>query len=668
MKQIEIERGDLAKMPLQDLPNELLLLIWDILEPREMNALVLTCRQFHETFNILLYRHVVRHCPDLVTAWIGEKGQVQTLREFTRAGGDVTNNPETTPLFAAATHGQDAVINVLIEMGIDIDMISPRWKRTAALFKAATEGHLSTVRLLLDAGAAVDAQESGDDTALMAAARGGHEEVAWLLLARGADPAALNYSDRPVLSYALEGGCSIPIIELLLKATPKDLLDDMNEGGPTPLGFAAQRGDIPATKLLLAAGASLDAGGRDYTPLRLAIEAEEEDMVRFLLDVGADANETPSQYAPMPLAVDLGLDRILALLLERGADTSYVLPWGDIPLDNAVRKNHYRCARLLLDAGALASYEADDPSDLAYPLIVMDDDMAIPIAEKMAVSHDWRNEALLWAARNDNRMIVEMSLAHGADIETGADWRDPYSPLMVAAMNGRAEIVRILLEQGANAYLTDSNGLTALAVAAQRGWIDAVLELLQGQPAVAPPMVNLIDLPDHWNRTPLFHATVTGNFAVAAILLAHGSAAIDSSTDASRTPRSVVEEWSHRRHTLDTATRDAVKIMSEMFDDPATAKSKMTTAATAQTKPILCGPGEMRGSSHYDLWAFPETASQCLICGIPIPAYGVRFYHVDSEYDACPDCRVGSSGTFYKDSVLVEVRGGKEPVAPSQLP
>jgi hypothetical protein len=99
-----------------------------------------------------------------------------------------------------------------------------------------------------------------------------------------------------------------------------------------------------------------------------------------------------------------------------------------------------------------------------------------------------------------------------------------------------------------------------------------------------------------------------------------------------------------------------------MFDDPATAKSKMDTVAKLETEPTLCSPGEMKESSHYDRWIFPESASQCLVCGIPIPDYGVKYYHVDSEYDACPECRIGSSGTFYKDSVLLEVHGRMEVV------
>ncbi|KAL3445278.1 ankyrin repeat-containing domain protein [Aspergillus insuetus] len=380
-------------------------------------------------------------------------------------------------------------------------------------------------------------------------------------------------------------------------------------------------------------------------------------MVRFLLDAGADPDGTPEQYAPLPLAVDLGLDRILELLLERGADTTYVLPWGDIPLHTAVRKNYYRCAKLLLDAGALASYRTDDLDDMLYPLIVMDEEMAIPIVERMATSGDpYHGKALLWAARNGNRRIVELALEQGADIETGADFDPPSTPLMIAAMNGHGEIVRLLLEQGANAYFTNINGLIPLAVAAQRGWVDVVLELAQSQP------VDLLDLADNWERTPLSQATVTGHVAVAVILLAHGSTAIDSSTDANRTPRSVVEEWSRRREDLDAATWEAVKLMSDMFDNPTTAKSKMQTAAKVQTKPSLCSPGEMRESSHYDLWVFPESASQCLICGIPIPAYGVRYYHVDSEYNACPECRIGSSGTFYKDSMLIEVHGQTEVV------
>jgi hypothetical protein len=79
--------------------------------------------------------------------------------------------------------------------------------------------------------------------------------------------------------------------------------------------------------------------------------------------------------------------------------------------------------------------------------------------------------------------------------------------------------------------------------------------------------------------------------------------------------------------------------MLDMFDDPATAKSKMDTVAKLETEPTLCSPGEMRESSHYDRWIFPESASQRLVCGIPIPDYGVKYYHVDSEYDACPECR-----------------------------
>ncbi|KAL2830949.1 ankyrin repeat-containing domain protein [Aspergillus pseudoustus] len=670
---MKLERAVGGKMPLRVLPNELLLLIWAFCETKDMGALILTCRHFHDTFNSLLYQHAVKHCPDVVAAWIGKTGQLQTMREFVEAGGNVTSNHLVTPLFSATTHGQDAVIEALIEMGIDLEMETPDWKRLTALFKAVVAGRLSTVRLLLDAGAAVNARASGDDTPLMAAASSGHDEVVMLLLERGADRTALNYSDRPVLSYALEGGCGIAIIELLLETTPKDLLDEMDEGGPTPLGLAAQSGNIPAAKQLLAAGATLEAGGRSDTPLRVAIEAEEEEMVRFLLDAGADVNETPGQYAPLPLAADLGLDRILALLLERGADPTFVLPWGDVPIDNAIHGHHYRCAKLLLDAGALTSYRTetdDDPVNMLYPLIIMDDDMAIPIAEKLAISEDnhYRGKALLWAARDGNRRIVELSLENGADIEVGAALDPPITPLMIAAMNGHGQIVKLLLQRGANAYFADINGLTALAVAAQRGWVDAVLEIVQSQPNVN----NLIDLTDDRKRTPLFHATVTGHLAVASILLAYGSRAMDITTNASRTTRTVVEDWS-RRHAdqdLDFNSRYTFKAMLDMFNNPAISRD-ITIDRTGkqpypgvriEIKPTLCSPGDMTGLSHYDRWICPGTGSQCYLCGIAIPDYGARFHDRCSDNDVCPECKVGCSPFLGDAWDLREVYGGTEHV------
>jgi hypothetical protein len=125
-------------------------------------------------------------------------------------------------------------------------------------------------------------------------------------------------------------------------------------------------------------------------------------------------------------------------------------------------------------------------------------------------------------------------------------------------------------------------------------------------------MVSLIDLPDDWNRTPLFHVTVTGNVAVVAIRLAHGSSALDCSTNVSRTPRSVVEEWCRHRLHLDSAHRDTVKAMSDLFH--ASASRKLDSIGDAEINLTLCSPGEMTGSSHYDLWRHPKTGSKCLMC------------------------------------------------------
>ncbi len=75
--------------------------------------------------------------------------------------------------------------------------------------------------------------------------------------------------------------------------------------------------------------------------------------------------------------------------------------------------------------------------------------------------------------------VVERLLQHHTNIN--AVDREGHTSLMLAAREGRADLVRFLLAHGADGEATDVNGHTALCHAAKQGCVSVVLALLRGK-------------------------------------------------------------------------------------------------------------------------------------------------------------------------------------------
>ena len=172
-------------------------------------------------------------------------------------------NPEIVELLIAA----DADVNAASDLGV------------TALWPAAEHGSLAIAGILLDAGADPDAALLSGETPVMTAARGGHVEVVELLLARGADPNTRATREHTALMWAAAGRHP-EVVEALLAggadvhvrsgswaqyyqkgggSSPHP--DDefwLQEGGLTPLLFAARGGDLASARLLVAAGADVN--------------------------------------------------------------------------------------------------------------------------------------------------------------------------------------------------------------------------------------------------------------------------------------------------------------------------------------------------------------------------------------------------------------------------
>ncbi len=122
--------------------------------------------------------------------------------------------------------------------------------------------------------------------------------------------------------------------------------------------------------------------------------------------------------------------------------------------------------------------------------------------------------ALHWAAYDNNLDIARLLIAAHADVNATTRL-EAQTPLYMAAENGSAPMVELLLRRGAHVNQPDSLGTTPLMVASAAGNVEAVKALLDHG-----AIVNTAEY--QRNQTALMFAAAYNRAAVISLLLAHG--------------------------------------------------------------------------------------------------------------------------------------------------
>lgn len=82
--------------------------------------------------------------------------------------------------------------------------------------------------------------------------------------------------------------------------------------------------------------------------------------------------------------------------------------------------------------------------------------------------------AIMWAAFRGRKELVKLLIDHGAEINAKDDWKgnmtrpegtEGWTPLIFAADSDHEEVVKILIEQGADVNVKTKSGITALILA-----------------------------------------------------------------------------------------------------------------------------------------------------------------------------------------------------------
>jgi len=204
--------------------------------------------------------------------------------------------------------------------------------------------------------------------------------------------------------------------------------------------------------------------------LQEAISQGNIEEVKRLINAGADVDALDNDgITPLMCAVEEGEIAIVKLLLEK-ADVNVRSKYGDTALFFA---QDVEIAQLLLDKGALV--DAQDNSE-ETPLINAlngntGEDIAVLLLKYGANFHFFDFEGrtpLMRAVEYDYKDVFRWLLDHGADVNEKGE-SDDVTALILAAVYGRTEMVKLLLEKGALVNEEDCDGDTALICAIREG-------------------------------------------------------------------------------------------------------------------------------------------------------------------------------------------------------
>jgi ankyrin repeat protein len=438
---------------------------------------------------------------------LASSGETQAALELITRRTDVSQ-PQldgTTALHWAVYYDDVKLVEALLKRKADVNARNEFG--ATPLSQAAIIGNAKVIELLLKAGADPNERGADDQTALMIIARTPLVDAARVLVKAGADVNAVEkwrgqtalmwaaaQKQPEMLQFLIDNGADVDAQSLpnnwerQVSAEPR--MKILPAGGLTPLLYAAREGCTECVRLLIEAGADLNkTDPENVSPLVMAGLNAKWDSMKLLIEAGADVNKwdyygrnplymvvdystlphggradrlsgdlaTPLEIAELLLAKGANVNMQLklfppyrALGPDRGADG--LLRTGATPLFRAARGGDVPMTALLLKHGALVDLPQENE---ITPLIVASGFRASAI--------DTRGRFRTEQQAHD---VVKLLLEAGADVNYQEEGGQ--TAVFAAATQGWTSVVRLLAEHGADLRHQDRQGNTALDAALGR--------------------------------------------------------------------------------------------------------------------------------------------------------------------------------------------------------
>ena len=412
---------------------------------------------------------------------------IQHGADIEKEGSDYKHRGTGTALGLAARFGRVTTVKLLIENGANVEGNSSSY-HGPAISAAAYNGHEHVVRLLLENGANVNGQGPDGKTSVHSAARGGHLGVVKILLEHNADIEARNkYKETPLIRAAINDQAEM--VGFLTKHGANIEAEDHQ--GFTALHRTVRHGRSGTFAMLLEKGAQLGTrGGNGETLLHSAVTEDRIDMLRVLFSLGVDLeSQDHDGLTPLHVATSHDKESALLLLLDKGANLQSKDRISQTPLHKVASKGDVSVMRTLISRGADLEAEDEKNRTPLHLAVLGGRENAVRLLLSLGVNIEAPNlwgETPLFAAiyaRKNSANIVRLLLENGASIEartTGPPaFFEGWTVLHRAAIADNGKLVRKLLDRGVDVNVTDARGLTPLGWATALGYqnTDATKEL-----------------------------------------------------------------------------------------------------------------------------------------------------------------------------------------------
>jgi len=425
----------------------------------------------------------------LMHAAANDKTRVMKVLVEARASLDHRGSDGNTALILAAQKGYKAAVKLLVDAGANVCAADNSGRR--ALSWAVSEGHLAVVKTLVKADLSLDSHPDDGAELLTLAARKGNVDIAHALINKK-NAQSIAVAKSAMATAAREG--ALDVMKCLIEAKAPSHQQADSQYCNSLMQLAAANGHWGIIQYLLRINAKKKGFYFDQYDACMTAARNGHVSVVIPLTEGLYTSNRNTWYDTEELflraldaAAVAGQCRVLSALID-GMDVYKlwdpdrgILRRKSTPLISAAQGGHVEAVEFLIKEGFSpdeTDWDGNTPLNTALANGHVDVLMAlVPEITEL-------NAILLDAAGGSSSQEVKVLLEADADVNT----RDRFTgntPLMLTVQcrytDWSLQIMKVLLDYGADVDMRNNQGQTALILAACADKVDVFRELLNSE-------------------------------------------------------------------------------------------------------------------------------------------------------------------------------------------